>query len=75
VNAGFAELGLTRISSTVDVRNLASIRVLEKTGLRWEATLRRLRKVRGEWRDCHLLAIARTEWEAGQVSGRALAPK
>jgi RimJ/RimL family protein N-acetyltransferase len=64
VDAGFESLGLRRISSTVDVRNLASLRVLEKTGLRWEATLRRLRKVRGEWRDCHLLAIARTEWEA-----------
>jgi RimJ/RimL family protein N-acetyltransferase len=75
VNAGFAELALTRISSTVDVRNLASIRVLEKTGLRWEATLRRLRKVRGAWRDCHLLAIARTEWEAARAAGQALAPK
>jgi RimJ/RimL family protein N-acetyltransferase len=67
VDAGFEDLGLSRISSTVDVRNLASIRVLEKTGLRWEATLRRLRKVRGEWRDCHLYAIARTEWEAARA--------
>ena len=64
VNAGFEGLALTRISSTVDVRNLASVRVLEKTGLRWEATHRRLRKVRGTWRDCHIMAIARTEWEA-----------
>ena len=67
VDAGFQDLGLNRISSTVDVRNLASIRVLEKTGLRWEATLRRLRKVRGEWRDCHLFAISRTEWEAARA--------
>ncbi|HJS22368.1 MAG TPA: GNAT family protein [Steroidobacteraceae bacterium] len=67
VDAGFERLSLTRVSSTVDVRNLASIRVLEKTGLRWEATLRRLRKVRGEWRDCHLLAISRTEWEAARA--------
>ncbi len=71
VNAGFHALGLRRISSTVDVRNLASLRVLEKTGLRWEATVRRLRKVRGAWRDCHIFAIARAEWEA-QAS---LAPK
>src|SRR5262245_38945757 len=67
VQAGFQGLGLNRISSTVDVRNLASIRVLEKTGLRWEGTLRRLRKVRGEWRDCHLFAMARTEWEAARA--------
>lgn len=64
VNSGFGELRLKRISSTVDVRNLASIRVLEKAGLRWEATYRRLRRVRDEWRDCHLYATSRTEWEA-----------
>lgn len=64
VQAGFRELRLRRISSTVDVRNHASIRVLEKVGLRWEATYRRLRKVRGEWRDCHLFGIASAEWES-----------
>lgn len=64
VTAGFRDLGLRRISSTVDVRNLASLRVLEKAGLRWEATYRRLRKLRGEWRDCHLFAIGRAEWQA-----------
>jgi RimJ/RimL family protein N-acetyltransferase len=64
VNAGFRDLRLRRISSTVDVRNLASVRVLEKAGLRWEATYRRLRKVRDEWRDCHLFALSSTEWEA-----------
>ncbi len=64
VTAGFRDLRLWRISSTVDVRNLASLRVLEKAGLRWEATLRRLRKVRGQWRDCHVYAIASVEWEA-----------
>jgi ribosomal-protein-alanine N-acetyltransferase len=64
VNAGFRELRLRRISSTVDVRNLASIRVLEKAGLRWEATYRRLRKVRDEWRDCHVFALSSVEWEA-----------
>lgn len=64
VSAGFGDLKLRRISSIVDVRNLASIRVLEKAGLRWEASYRRLRRVRDEWRDCHLYATSRTEWEA-----------
>jgi len=64
LSAGFRELRLRRISSTVDVRNLASIRVLEKAGLRWEATYRRLRKVRDEWRDCHVFALSSVEWEA-----------
>ncbi len=64
LTAGFRDLRLRRISSIVDVRNLASLRVLEKAGLRWEATVRRLRKVRGAWRDCHIYAIASAEWGA-----------
>lgn len=65
IEAGFGQLGLARIISTVDVRNAASIRVLQKSGLRWEATYRKLRKIRGEWRDCHLFILAREAWEAG----------
>ena len=65
IEAGFGQLGLARLISTVDVRNTASIRVLEKTGLRWEATYRRLRKIRGEWRDCHLFTLSREAWSAG----------
>lgn len=65
IEAGFGQLGLARIISTVDVRNTASIRVLEKTGLRWEATYRKLRKIRGEWRDCHLFTLSREAWSAG----------
>jgi RimJ/RimL family protein N-acetyltransferase len=65
IEAGFGQLGLARLISTVDVRNTASIRVLEKTGLRWEATYRKLRKIRGEWRDCHLFTLSREAWSAG----------
>ena len=36
IEAGFKQMALNRIISTVDVRNKASIRVLEKTGLRWK---------------------------------------
>ena len=65
IEAGFGQLGLARIISTVDVRNAASIRVLQKSGLRWEATYRKLRKIRGEWRDCHLFTLAREIWATG----------
>ncbi len=65
IEAGFNQMALNRIISTVDVRNMASIRVLEKTGLRWEATYRKLRKIRGEWRDCHLFTLSREAWAAG----------
>jgi [ribosomal protein S5]-alanine N-acetyltransferase len=65
IEAGFGQLKLARIISTVDVRNAASIRVVEKAGLRWEATYRKLRKIRGEWRDCHLYTLSREAWAAG----------
>lgn len=63
-DAAFRELALERVISTVDVRNAASIHVLEKAGFRWEATLRRCRQARGQWRDCHLFALPRIVWES-----------
>jgi ribosomal-protein-alanine N-acetyltransferase len=62
-DAGFRDLGLARVIATVDIRNNASMRVLEKTGLQWEATYRKLRGGRGQWRDCHLFALARIVWQ------------
>jgi RimJ/RimL family protein N-acetyltransferase len=48
---GFETLKLQRIFATADARNLASIRVLQKLGMRHEGTLRRHRYYRGEWAD------------------------
>lgn len=62
-DAAFRDLGLERVISTVDIRNAASIRVIEKIGLRWEATFRRHRHARGQFRDCHLFAMPRVEWK------------
>jgi len=47
VRAGFAKLGLHRIWATCDARNAASIRVLEKIGMRREATFKESRRVNG----------------------------
>jgi ribosomal-protein-alanine N-acetyltransferase len=63
LTAGFKDLRLERVISTVDVRNAASIHVLEKTGFRWEATYRKLKRARGRWRDCHLYVLPRAVWE------------
>jgi RimJ/RimL family protein N-acetyltransferase len=63
LTAGFKDLRLERVISTVDVRNTASIRVLEKTGFRWEATYRKFKRARGRWRDCHLYVLPRAVWE------------
>jgi len=63
-DAAFRDLALERVIATVDVRNVASMRVLEKAGLRWDATYRKLRRTRGQWRDCHLFTLARIVWES-----------
>ncbi|MBD3348097.1 MAG: GNAT family N-acetyltransferase [Candidatus Eisenbacteria bacterium] len=62
VGFGFEELGLHRIIATCDPDNVASVRVLEKTGMKREATLREDSRIRGVWRDSYLYAILESEW-------------
>jgi len=64
VDAAFLELRAERVISTVDVNNRASIRVLEKVGMRWEAVYRRHRRAKNRWWDCHLFVLPRTVWES-----------
>lgn len=59
---GFAELGLHRITALADVENARSHAVLRKLGFRQEGRLQQNFSVRGEWRDCDLFAILRSEW-------------
>ncbi len=63
-NAAFLHLRAERVISTVDVNNAASIRVLEKVGMRWEAVYRKHRRAKNRWWDCHLYTLPRTVWEA-----------
>ncbi len=63
----FLELRASRVISTVDVGNRASIRVLEKLGMRWEAVYRKHRRAKNRWWDCHLYVLPREVWEAEQV--------
>ncbi|MGH8315051.1 MAG: GNAT family N-acetyltransferase, partial [Steroidobacterales bacterium] len=64
IDAGFRDLGLNRIFSTVSTENTRSMRVLEKARMRWEAHYRRFAQAKGRWWDCHLYATSRPEWEA-----------
>jgi RimJ/RimL family protein N-acetyltransferase len=64
IDAAFLELKAERVISTVDVNNRASIRVLEKVGMRWEAVFRKHRRAKNRWWDCHLYVLPRTVWEA-----------
>jgi len=62
VRAGFDQLGLHRIWATCDTRNVASVRVLEKLGMRREATLKESRRVNGEWINEHCYAVLASEF-------------
>ena len=66
IDAAFFDLHAERVISTVDVNNNASIRVLEKIGMRWEAVFRKHRRAKNRWWDCHLFILPRTVWEASR---------
>ena len=51
VSYGFDALGLERIEATVDPENVASMRVLEKSGFQHEGTLRKRFHYKGGWHD------------------------
>ncbi len=54
---GFDELGMHRIFTYCDVDNIASARVLEKTGMQREGRVRHDAFMHGQWRDSYLYAI------------------
>ena len=59
---GFDELGLHRIVAETDARNDASIRLMERLGMRREAHLVENEFLKGEWTDSIVYAILETEW-------------
>jgi [ribosomal protein S5]-alanine N-acetyltransferase len=66
LDAAFFDLRALRVISTVDVNNKASIRVLEKIGMRWEAVFRKHRRAKNRWWDCHLYVLPREVWECSR---------
>ena len=67
VDAAFSDLRAERVISTVDVNNRASIHVLEKIGMRWEAVFRKHRRAKNRWWDCHLFILPREVWELSRT--------
>jgi RimJ/RimL family protein N-acetyltransferase len=67
IDAAFYDLRAERVISTVDVNNSASIRVLEKIGMRWEAVYRRHRRAKSRWWDCHMFVLPREVWAASRA--------
>jgi RimJ/RimL family protein N-acetyltransferase len=63
----FLSKQIARIQATVEVRNVASQKVLEKVGFQREGTIRDIGFERGEWRDYHLYSILRREWKEPRI--------
>lgn len=61
----FGPLGMNRVYAHHMVRNPASGRVLEKAGFRREGLLRQRVRKWGVYEDVVLLALLRSDWEAG----------
>lgn len=64
---GFGEWGFERLSWKCDTRNIGSVRVAQKCGLKLEGTFREdFVHDDGSRSDTHVFAILREEWEACQ---------
>ena len=70
IDIGFGTLPLNRIHVLSIAENLASRRVMEKSGTTFEGTVRHFELHRGEPVDVVMYAILREEWEAAVDSAR-----
>lgn len=61
---GFDGLGAHRIFARLDALNTASVKVVERLGLRREAHLRQNDRFNGVWGDEYVYALLRAEWAA-----------
>lgn len=59
----FRNTDVERIGSFSSVENIASGKVMEKAGMRYEGLLRHYYKTRDGFHDCVLYGIIRNEWE------------
>jgi RimJ/RimL family protein N-acetyltransferase len=63
----FLSRDIVRIQAHAELRNVASQKVLEKTGFKREGTVRKSIFNRGEWRDVYLYSILREEWKEPRI--------
>ncbi len=63
IQFGFIELGLNKIWASAISRNRSSIKVLEKSDLRKEGTLRQNRLLLNTYEDVDVYGILKTEYK------------
>ncbi len=62
IGYAFASFAIERIQASIDPRNAASLRVLEKCGMRQEAFIAKSEWLKGEWVDDMIYSISRGDW-------------
>ncbi len=62
INYLFTEEKVHRVIADIDIRNLDSIKVVERLGFRREATFIENDFLKGEWCSMHLYALLSREW-------------
>jgi ribosomal-protein-alanine N-acetyltransferase len=70
MNFLFSQKGIHRIEETVDVENLASIRMMESLSFRKEAHFIENTFLKGKWSSEYQFAMLRREWEKYHSSNR-----
>lgn len=68
----FQELQLHRVVAQTDVRNVPSVRLLERLGFRREGHFIEGFYLRGEWASEYLYALLAREWRAAGSQGDGL---
>ncbi len=59
---GFRTLQLNRIEARCEIKNIASARVMEKAGMKFEGILRQHAFYKGAFRNFKMYSILRKEW-------------
>jgi ribosomal-protein-alanine N-acetyltransferase len=62
VDHRFRSAAIERVGATCDAENVASYRLVEGLGFRWEGTLRAALFHHGRWHDVRVYGITRSEW-------------
>lgn len=68
IGYGFSKQGLHRIFATCDPANAGSKKVLQKTGMMWEGTLRENLRMKDGWRDSLIYGVLEQEWQSRSAS-------
>lgn len=64
IDFGFRELQLVRIQARCAAENTGSARVMEKSGMTYEGTLRKSLNMKGKHRDVKIYAVTDEDWSS-----------